>query len=88
MARSATRNLQRNIFAPLPDLEREEKVLAGEREERLSRVRQRRESVNSPDWKGLTLAEKRPYVREALVCVLVNVAKLACATSAQHDLSW
>ncbi|MFC6021883.1 recombinase family protein [Plantactinospora solaniradicis] len=64
-------------FALLPELEREEKDLASGREQWLSR---QFGSVSKPprlqaDWPGLTLAEKRTYIKEALVCVLVHPAK-------------
>ncbi|BCB84467.1 recombinase family protein [Phytohabitans suffuscus] len=64
-------------FALLPDLEREEAELSSEREQWL--VRQYGNAGKPPtlraDWKGLTLAEKRTYVKEALVCVLVHPAR-------------
>ncbi len=61
-------------FALVPELEREEQELASEREQWLAR---RYSAVGKPpglrtDWPGLTLAEKRAYIKEALVCVLVH----------------
>jgi DNA invertase Pin-like site-specific DNA recombinase len=64
-------------FAFLPELEHEEAELAAEREQWLAR---QIGSVGHPpalrvDWPGLTLAEKRTFVREALVGVLVHPAR-------------
>lgn len=61
-------------FALMPELEQEERQLASERERWLAN---RRSGVLKPatlrvDWPNLTLAEKRAYIKEALVCVLVH----------------
>lgn len=63
-------------FALIPELEQEELGLAAEREQWLAR---QYGAVGRPltlreDWPGLTLAEKRTYVKEALVCVIAHPA--------------
>jgi DNA invertase Pin-like site-specific DNA recombinase len=63
-------------FALIPELEREERELADEREQWLAK---QYGSIGKPatlrtGWSGLTLAERRTYVKEALVCVVVHPA--------------
>jgi hypothetical protein len=64
-------------FALLPELEHEEKVLGAERERWLAR--QHSNSGMTPslrsDWSGLTLPEKRTYIKQELVGVLVHPAQ-------------
>ena len=61
-------------FALLPDLEREEHELTAERDK--WRAREFAATAKPLDlrekWDGLTLPERRAYVKEALVCVVVN----------------
>jgi DNA invertase Pin-like site-specific DNA recombinase len=63
-------------FALLPELEREERMLASERERWMAKVRS---GTSVPtrireEWPGYTLAEKRSYIGDALIAVTIAPA--------------
>jgi DNA invertase Pin-like site-specific DNA recombinase len=63
-------------FALLPELERDERSLASEREKWLARefAAAAKPVDLRGNWPGLTLPERRTFAKEALVCVLVHPA--------------